>query len=101
MKGIKVKNKMKEYQDIVDLYREIGREFRSLGAEKVFLMNSRTNVDSEKEMYLEIAVEGAIQKEKAEEKKQLWPFLEMTITVIDEISDRDSVNEIYEDGIIL
>ena len=44
---------MKLSYEIVDLYREIGKEFRRLGAEKVILLKSRTNPDKEEEIFLE------------------------------------------------
>ena len=93
---------MKEYDEIVKLYREIGREFRVLGAEKVFLMNSRTNSVLTEGMKVESAVEGLAKKEQLQEQcSKMWPFLKADITLIDESSDQNMVNEIYEDGIVL
>lgn len=88
--------------EVVDLYREIGKEFRSLGAEKVILIQSRTNPENTEEMFLEVAVEGFVEKELLLRKSQeLWPFVSMEVTVLDEISDRECVSEIMEDGIFI
>lgn len=88
--------------EVVDLYREIGKEFRSLGAEKVILIQSRTNPENTEEMFLEVAVEGFVEKELLLRKSQeLWPFVSMEVIVLDEMSDRECVSEIMEDGIFI
>lgn len=88
--------------EVVDLYREIGKEFRSLGAEKVILIQSRTNPGNTEEMFLEVAMEGFVEKELLLRKSQeLWPFVSMEVTVLDEMSDRECVSEIMEDGIFI
>lgn len=88
--------------EVVDLYREIGKEFRNLGAEKVILIQSRTNPENTEEMFLEVAVEGFVEKELLLRKSQeFWPFVSMEVTILDEMSDRECVSEIMEDGIFI
>lgn len=93
---------MKKTYEVVDLYREIGKEFRRLGAEKVALLHARTNHENAVEMFLEIAVEGFVEKERLLEKGQeLWPFLSIELIVLNEVTDKNLVLEIMEDGIII
>ena len=93
---------MKKTYEVVDLYREIGKEFRRLGAEKVILLHAKTNPQNVEEMYLEVAVEGFVEKEKLLAKsREEWPFLSMEIMVLDEVMDKELVLEIMEDGIII
>ena len=88
--------------EVVDLYRAIGKEFRRFGAEKVILLHAKTNPQNVEEMYLEVAVEGFVEKEKLLAKsREEWPFLSMEIMVLDEVKDKELVLEIMEDGIII
>lgn len=96
---------MKTSYEIVDLYREIGKTFKDMGAEKVVLVNSRTNVKSSsftEEIFLEIAVEGNVDQKMLEKTAcEKWPFLSMDLMVLDESSDQNLVSEIMEDGIFI
>lgn len=96
---------MKTSYEIVDLYREIGKTFKDMGAEKVVLVNSRTNVKSSsftEEIFLEIAVEGNVDQKMLEKTAcEKWPFLSMDLMVLDERSDQNLVSEIMEDGIFI
>lgn len=93
---------MNTQYEVVELYREIGREFRQLGAEKVILLHSRTNPEKVEEMILEIAVEGFVEKEKLNVKsKERWPFLTIEIILVNELNNHELENEIMEDGIII
>lgn len=93
---------MKIQYEIVDLYREIGRTFHQLGAEKVTLLHSRTNPENVEEIILEIAIEGFVKKEELSVKsRELWPFLKIEFILVNELDDHELVNEIMEDGIII
>ena len=96
---------MKTSYEIVDLYREIGKTFKDMGAEKVVLVNSRTNVKSSsftEEIFLEIAVEGNVDQKMLEKTAcEKWPFLSMDLMVLDERSDQNLGSEIMEDGIFI
>lgn len=52
--------------DVADLYREIGKLLRSMGAERVYLYSSKTLTDEEFDMELKIVTDGDVDTAKAE-----------------------------------
>ena len=86
------------YQEITDLYQEIGRTFRSLGAQRVYLMHSRTVSHEEHEVELEIVLDT--EEEAASflaEAKKRWPSVCMKISRVTDDMNRDE--ELMEDAI--
>lgn len=50
---------------VADLYREIGKKLRSMGAERVYLYSSKTLTDGMREMELKIITDGEVDAEEA------------------------------------
>ena len=93
---------MKDACTITELYRRIGKTFRSMGADQVVLFSSRNSPDSSCEMILEIAVDGSVKAESLQEKcRELWPHIEIKITCPGEDSDIFFEEEMMLDGIRL
>lgn len=91
-----------ENRNITELYQEIGTLFRRLGADQVILLSSKVLHDSEYELYLEIAVDGAADlKELQEESRKQWPDIEMQLLLKTEELDGELLDEIQEYGILL
>lgn len=89
-----------KYYEITELYRQIGREFRALGAERVILVSSRVCKDSEREMFLEVAVEGSLNSAELQQHADtLWPQVAVKVIIIEEMVNR--LDEMEEDGIVL
>lgn len=88
--------------ETVNLYREIGKTLRSLGAFRVVLLNSKVTPEERIVMSLEIAVDGAIDIKQAE-KKCLDQFMSVNIKLIDlnDYSNNLAMKEVIEDGIQL
>ena len=89
-----------KYYEITNLYREIGKEFRSLGAERVLLVSSRTCNTSDREMILEVAVEGLENAAQLQEHaEKMWPSVQVQVILIGETENRWI--DLEEDGIVL
>lgn len=93
---------MKDACTITELYREIGKTFRSMGADQVVMLSSRKSSESSCEMILEIAVDGIVKAESLQEKsRELWPHIAINITCAGDDSDRFFGEEMMQDGIRL
>ena len=89
-----------EYYEITDLYRQIGREFRALGAERVILVSSRGCRASEQELLLEVAVEGILSTTELQQHADaLWPHVAVQVVMMEENISR--LDEMEADGIVL
>ena len=51
--------------EIVNIYREIGKTLRALGAQRVVLIRSKATPNEKYEMSLEVAVDGMIDLKNA------------------------------------
>ena len=90
---------MTGYQ-VTELYREIGKTFRSWGAIQVVILKSRTNIEADVQMKLEIAVDGCIDKKEMQKNvKMIWPQISMEILDLNE--NPNMIDEIVEDGIVI
>ena len=92
--------------EITQLYRQIGRELRELGAERIFLLSSKykevAETNAQLELRLELAVTGEPDKKVWKQKqKMLWPFLEIQTYYAEEELDGALDVEIIEDSIQL
>ena len=88
--------------ETVTLYREIGKTLHSLGAFRVVLLNSKAAPEKDIRMSLEIAVDGAIDIQEAEEKC-LNKFASVAIKLIDlnDYSNDLVMCEVIDDGMKL
>ena len=65
---------------VLELYREIGKEFREHGAERVALLSSRTCCQGVYEIELEVAADGLIDDNELHQiSKDHWPYVQMKI----------------------
>ncbi len=88
------------YQEITDLYREIGRTFRDLGAMRVYLAHSRAVPDADHEMELEIVLDTDEETTVfSTESKNRWPQINIQISRIIDDMNRDC--ELVEDAVLL
>lgn len=89
-----------KYYEITNLYREIGKEFRSLGAERVLLISSKTCNTAEREMILEVAVEGVENAVPLQEHaEKMWPSVQVQVILTGETEN--GWVDLEEDGIVL
>lgn len=88
--------------DTVTLYREIGRTLHEMGAFRVVLLNAKAVPGAEKEMYLEIAVDGCMDLENAKIRcRECWPEVEINLIDLNDERTMDLMDEVIEDGIQL
>ena len=85
---------------VTELYRQIGRIFRGYGAERVILMNARTEVTGT-DMELELAIDGMFDMEEIRQMcKKQWPQIGITLIDLNEADDM-VLREAIEDGVLL
>lgn len=88
------------YQQITNIYREIGRTYREYGADQVVLLKSQASLENEKELSLEIAVDGAVDIHELQKiSRQCWPAV--VVELLDLNENPNLITEIVEDGILL
>ena len=90
-----------KYQDIAGLYREIGRDFRGFGADRVKLLKSKKLLDGVYEFEMTIVVSGYSTAEAMRTyAKKKWPDIKMEIWLEQDLmmSNRE---ELMEDGVLL
>jgi len=90
-----------DYQDITNLYRQIGRDFRGFGADKVKLLKSKMLLDGVYEFEMTIVVSGCSTAEAMRTyAKKKWPDIKMEIWLEQDLmmSNRE---ELMEDGVLL
>ena len=82
---------------IAGLYRDIGKNMHSLGAEKVVILSSKAEDACLKRLTMEIAVSGPVDIETLEKcVSDRWDNVKIKIISLDENPQID-----YEDGIVL
>lgn len=88
------------YQEITELYRQIGRELHEQGAEKVILVNAKAHVNDHHDMTLEIVLDGVDESEKFQTLcEELWPNVKIQLLFADKEQNR--ISDYIEDGILL
>ena len=90
-----------EYQEITNLYRRIGRDFRGFGADKVQLLKSKKLQEGPYEMEMTIVVSGCSTAEAMRTYAQKkWSNIKMDIWLEQDLM-MSCREELIEDGILL
>ena len=88
--------------EIVNIYREIGKTLRALGAQRVVLLHSKATPSENYEMSLEVAVDGMIDVTEADKVcRATWENIDMKLLDLNDYSNRALMTEAIEDGIQL
>jgi len=88
--------------EITMLYRQLGRELRKLGAERIFLLSSKYIDETKGRLLLELAVTGAVDEEVWEKKrKSCFSEIDMKMIFLDDEIDEQLDAEVLEDSIQL
>ena len=88
--------------EIVNIYREIGKTLRALGAQRVVLLHSKATPNEKYEMSLEVAVDGMIDVTEADKVcRAAWENIDMKLLDLNDYSNRALMTEAIEDGIQL
>ncbi len=90
-----------DYQEIVDFYRQLGREFHSLGADKVVLCQSKKLMSGNYKMELSVLVFGCDSKDIFESHaRKTWPDMKIEVLMENQLM-LDQRDELMEDGVLL
>lgn len=88
--------------ETVTLYREIGKILHQLGAYRAVLVNSKATPGQNCEMYLEIAVDGAIDLNEASKCcKENWEHISIKLLDLNNYENIELMREVIEDGVQL